>query len=146
MRPSAFALVSGAILVVTSGAAHAQDLKAFDRWGADLGRQSQPCPLVAPTLPQQNAYFGFNGNHNVPGFDCRQVGPFYLNNAWWFVQNVKGLQPNGPCQNFGPNCRIDSVRLCSTSYVGSTTPVYGPFGGLVGSKGCEKLWAEEVKS
>jgi hypothetical protein len=153
MHPATSWLLSAASVLIatamaaTPGPAAAQPVTSFSAWTTDLGKVAQTCPTadVPPAQQATNPYFKFNGDPTVAGFGCQQVGPFpSLNTPHgpWFMQNVKGLKPNG-C---GPaSCRTNAVRMCSLKAAGLPN-VTGPFGGVVGPAGCEKLWVEEYQA
>lgn len=133
----------------------AQSTAGFTAWGQGLGKTVHPCPVTpqpSPPLPpsnNSNPYFGFNGNPAVTGFACQQVGWFDTSGGHWFMQNIHGLAPTGApasCIHPQPSCRVNTVRLCNWSKVDKPSNPPGPFGGVVGPKGCEKLWTDEYPS
>ena len=149
MCPSTFRLWSAASILIATVAittpdyAAAQPVASFSDWATSLGKTSQACPTaeVPPAQQATNPYFPFNGDPTVAGFGCQQVGPFHSLNTPhgpWFMQNVRGLEPTSCAQ---PNCRTNTVRMCSLKAAGLPN-VTGPFGGPVGPAGCEKLWVE----
>lgn len=144
LRSLAAALAVAALALPAT--AYAQSAESFAAWGARLGKAAQPCPLQPVSAAQalQNPFFDFNGDKSVASFSCQQIGPFQLNPSGpWFMQNVKGLKPPGECVTFKPNCRVNSIRVCSLAAANGTA---GPFGGPVGRFRCEKLWDEEYRA
>ncbi len=149
MHPVSRLMMFTGSLALASAPASAQSAQSWIAW-ANPNRLNMPvnaCPTTPIPKSQEatNPWFDFNGTFAISGFSCQQIGPFpSLNTPHgpWFMQNVKGLRPNSCASS---PCRVNAVRICSLNALHGPNPT-GPFGGVVGARGCEGLWSEEVPS
>jgi hypothetical protein len=146
---SAFGIIAGSMLFMTSTTASAVNLDKVNSWISTSNRSWLPCNHATPV--SVGPFFQFNDPlAAAPVGVCRETGPFPVQtnlggipvtHDWW-VQVISNLNipSTSKVKCTGTlTCFRDIIRVCSTFYAAHRPSVYtaGPCETGIGNAGCE---------